>query len=463
MKTFTSLLAFILICSSSLARAQLIQTQNHGSSMTVTLTQSGPMTLLAAFTTTGTTTINPFAKITDSSGLQVETLPILSAAGQFNGNNSVNTLDATTEILSPGTYTITFGDSNPNSTLNVPCTVIAPNEPPSGATAAIASLQNSISSLQTQQQSDEDLIATLQTSQTNQASQISAFQADEAADAANIAALQNQLTTIQNTLQGEIDANTAAITALQNRTVSDESSLSQVQGEIADLQNQASDSGTAISALQQQQTATTGQLQADETTQAQQQSEITSLQNQGGDNSSAIANLQQQLVDTKSQLQTDEATLAQQQAEITALQNSQSENTADAIATLQQQQTATTAQQQTDEASLAALQNQQAATQDALSNLQTQLANDEAAQAAENVKLESEIAALQGQGTPPATDFQSQINALNKSNSFTQKLTYAGIGLGVAGLGTGIWAILNENPDGDSSNKSTNNTNPNQH
>jgi hypothetical protein len=381
MKLLTNLFALALLAATQInSHAQLIQSGPLDStgaiSFTVTFTQAEPVNVIA--TASATLTTGPGNVPENQVTVQVDGTTVAANRGvsvlesSGGGTNRTNTyaeeitIDYTANpALAAGQHTITvsFDGSGEGA-----ATLIAPNEPPSGTSSAITTIENNIATLQANEASDAASISALQANQTSQASQISTLEANEAADAANIAALQNQLTTIQNTLQGEINTNSAAITALQNRATA------------------------------------------------------------------------------------DEASAAQQQAEITALQN-QPDPDAAAIAALQQQQAATAAQQQTDEANLAALQSQQTATQATVENLSTQIANDEAAQAQENTLLQNQITALQS-GSSSVAGLQNQINSLNKSKNLTQTLSYAGLGVGVAGLAAGIDALFFGN-DGSSQDASS--------
>jgi hypothetical protein len=376
--------------------AQLITSQNFGSTSSpgsytssVTLTTSGPLILqLGVEFNTDTdeghqppSAPNITVQIDQQSPITVTAEGYVVTQHPTDPNNGqvystdISSINYTTGVLAAGSHTVKFTfpsyfDTGAGIASNLPIisggyTIIAPNEPPTGLATAEAGLQSSINTIQADEATDASEISILQANQATNASAIAALQTLEANDAAVISTLQSQLATVQTTLQGEINNNSAAITALQNRATADES------------------------------------------------------------------------------------TAAQQQTEITALQNQTNGDPA-AIATLQQQQAATAAQQQTDEANLATLQSQQATIQTTLQNLTTQLANDEAAQAQENTTLQNQITALQN-GSSSLAGLQSQINSLNKSKNFTQTLTYAGVGLGLAGIGTGIGAILSDDSGSDAS------------
>ncbi len=311
------------------------------------------------------------------------------AGGTYTDNVASSALVYTTPDLPAGTYSVGISANYSNSSNPTgSALVIAPNEPGNAASdqSAINTINSEISSLQSQISSDETNIAALQAAVAN-----TSLQTAEAQDAANISVLQTelagldaQLTAIDNTLQGEITSQGNQITALQAAEALDASNIATIQGQIA------------------------------------------SLQAQTDANSSAISGLQSSLATVQANQATDEAN----------------------IATLQEQQAATEARLQADETNIATLQSQQLADQTTLANLQAEIAKNQSVQAAENSTLQKQINRAVASESSDHASLQNEVNGLKRSNRLSRALIYGGLGIGMAGLGTGIGAIVGEdNPD----------------
>lgn len=259
------LLAFIAVSTfvPDITHAQLVvsgifaPSQVQDFSTTVTLTTTGPLTLLASAHETAPNTANS-PSITINVIFNGAVIGTFTLYEQLGATTTMANLEGSGALvnLSPGTYTLDFPSNSGNFIYTYNYTLIAGNEPPSGAQSAINTLSSQISTLQTNEAADANNINILQAVSSNQASQITALQTAEAQDASEITALQTQLQAIDTTLQNEITQDEANIAALQNGQGNQTGQISTLQQQVSQLESQVQTLQTLLAADSSAPTAT---------------------------------------------------------------------------------------------------------------------------------------------------------------------------------------------------------------
>lgn len=293
---FPILAALFFILSHTQSQAQLItvaRQANFPLSKTVTLTQSGPLTIIWSGAIDYWPSNNPVATL-KIDGTAVDTYPLPK-----DWLTNYQSRPFRTQNLAPGSHTIQISVELAINQQDPTLLIIAEAEPTAGVQAALDQLTADF-------QSGDAAVQAALTAQIN---------AIQAALASRITTLESQVTTLQtgsSTQATQIAALTGQLTELQNQKTVLETRITSLDSQIATLQTSSGNQTTQISALTTQLADFQNQKAALEANIASLNSQIPTLQGSNTSQSAQISELTSQLTG----LQNQQAALLQQIAEL---------------------------------------------------------------------------------------------------------------------------------------------------